>query len=454
MTIEAVLTTGVGLVLLIPIASRARRRRFDPFEPIVIFALAWGVMFVVRPAAILIRGDTNFYGVDIRSKLGLAIFLGLVAAVAFLVGYELPLGRHAALRLPSPPERFSTPTATAGAYVVAGVGVLALALFLPTSAGVAALKPLLHGRGSQLDQVIQNHTTYLWWASLFVVPAALVAVALAVADRRPATMVAGLVLTALALLRTIPIGNRIYLLTFAGGVITFLYVRRGRRPRVVTLAVGLLLALTVSHILLAFRTSETRSQATDLGSVVTAPQEIFTPLTQGADAEMAPALAGALLAVPSRLHYRYGGATFGDLIRRPIPRQLWHDKPQTPTEQVVQTVWPVAVRTGAFNPALTPVFFFFWDFSVFGVLVGMAAYGFGARVLYEHFLLHRTNLVSQLGFSAGLWFLVVALRHDQVGVFIEALSLFVPMVIVFGFAARREARVPLPNHFDQTPAKE
>ena len=107
MTAEVTLITGVGLVVLLPLVWRLRRRRFDPFEPVVIFALAWGVMFVVRPAAILIQHNTDFYGVDIAPKLALAIFLGLLGAAAFLVGYELPLGRRFAAWLPAPPDRFS-----------------------------------------------------------------------------------------------------------------------------------------------------------------------------------------------------------------------------------------------------------------------------------------------------------------------------------------------------------
>ena len=83
MSTVVLLSIGVGIVLVLPIAWRVRQRRFDPFEPVVIFALAWGVMFVVRPIAIVVRDDTNFYGVDIGSTLDTSVLLGLVGAVAF-----------------------------------------------------------------------------------------------------------------------------------------------------------------------------------------------------------------------------------------------------------------------------------------------------------------------------------------------------------------------------------
>ena len=72
-------------------ARRSRRceRRFDPFEPIVIFALAYGVMFVARPAAMLVTGDLSYCGVDIRSTIPRMLVLALTGGVAFVCGYEL-----------------------------------------------------------------------------------------------------------------------------------------------------------------------------------------------------------------------------------------------------------------------------------------------------------------------------------------------------------------------------
>ena len=69
---------------------------------------------------------------------------------------------------------------------------------------------------------------YLWWASLLVIPAALVAVALAVAERRPSTVLVAAVLLGIALVRTIPSGNRVYLLVLGGGIVVFLYLAFAR----------------------------------------------------------------------------------------------------------------------------------------------------------------------------------------------------------------------------------
>ena len=445
MTTEAVLIVGVGVLLALPLLWRGFSRRLDPFEPIVIFALAWGVMFVLRPAAILIRGDYLFYGVDISSTLGKAMLLALLGGVGFILGYELSFGDRLAGRLPSPPSDIVPRSALLGAFVVSALGLAALALFLLPSGGVHAIDTLLNGRSIELNDLIEKSTTYLWYGSLLVVPAALAGFAVAFVDRRSTFIASAALLMALALLRIVPTGNRIFLLVLLGGIVVFVFLQLGRRPGMVALAVGLVLALVASYAVLTFRDSENRkTPAKALHALVSTPSRILRPLVKGPDAEMAPALAGALLVVPDQLHHRYGGAIFGDLLVRPIPRQLWAGKPDTPGHEVTAKVWPVARATGAFDPAFTPLLYLYWDFGLPGVLVGMALLGIAARALYEYLLRHAHSVLARLVFAAGLWYFVVALRYDPVSVFVWGVIIFVPLVLVLRLRfARRGAQAAI-----------
>jgi hypothetical protein len=60
--VDAILVVAIAAVLLVPIARRVRAGRFDPFEPIVRFATAYGVMFVVPPAAMLAKDAVSYTG--------------------------------------------------------------------------------------------------------------------------------------------------------------------------------------------------------------------------------------------------------------------------------------------------------------------------------------------------------------------------------------------------------
>jgi hypothetical protein len=292
----------------------------------------------------------------------------------------------------------------------------------------------LNGRSEALGELLQQSTTYLWWASLLVVPGALIGFVVAFTDPRPATIVPALALIALGLVRTVPVGNRIFLLSLIGGMVVFAYAHRGTRPRIAFICALLVVGLFVSNALINFRYPESRHIGAILRGLATTPLQVLPPLTEGPDAEMAPALAGALLVIPDDLHYRYGSATVGDLLLRPIPRQLWSGKPEPPGQEVTAVVWPVPRKLGGFDPAFTPLLNFYWDFGLVGVVLGMILYGLAARLLYQYYLRHAENVTAQVLFGAGACYLVVALRHDPTGVFVQGVVLFVPLIAVFAVA--------------------
>ena len=437
MTAVVILSIGVAIAVALPIAWRVRQRRFDPFEPIVVFALAWGVMFVVRPIAIVVRDDTTFYGVDISRTLDKAVLLGLVGAVGFVAGHELSLGKQLARRLP----RMTTELGSGTLLVAAVVGATATVVFgsyLLGAGGISAVESFLDGRSPEFNDILQGSPLYLWWISLAIVPAALGGAAVAYVNPGPATVLGAAALLLLALIRVVPTGGRGYLLMLVGSALVFVYLHHGRRPGLVAVAVGIAVALVGSYALLLFRDSETRSGASNVVErVVSTPTRVFSPLVKGPDAEMAPALAGALLVIPSELDHRYGAATFGDLATRSIPRQVWEGKPEPHTIQVTEAVWPVARETGDFQPAFTPLMSFYWDFGLLGAFIGLAAYGWFARFAFRYFLTDQANAASQLFYAVVFWTLVVALRADPVVLFFHCLIMFLPLLVILRLGAGR-----------------
>jgi hypothetical protein len=288
---------------------------------------------------------------------------------------------------------------------------------------------------------VHGSSTYLWYGSTLVVPAALVSLALALRERRPVFSLAAAAVWAIALFRIVPVGNRIFLLPLLGGAFVYLYVRRGSRPGRTMLVALLASGLLASYAVLLYRYPDSRTgPGTIVTSVFRHPSRPFRSILRGPDAEMAPALAGALTVVPSKLGYRYGGAVLGDLVLRPVPRQLWPGKPETPSQKIVSVAFPSAAPY--LNPAFSPLIFLFWDFWIVGVLVGMALFGLLARALYEWFLRFRHDLAAQLVFAVGLWFVVIGARNDPVDTIVISASVLFPLAAVSWLGDRRFRAVP------------
>jgi hypothetical protein len=442
--LQIALVTAIGGTVAAPIAARLLRRRFDPFEPIVLFALAYGVMFVVRPAAMIATQELVYEGprgsTDVSGTFTKMLVLALVGAVAFVAAYETSIGRRLASGWRGLGE-LATPRVVAAALVIGGVGVASFVAFLASSSGLESLSLIFRGRTEELSKDVAGTTFYLWYSFFLLVPATLVLVAVGLERRRKVLLLAGLAFGALFLLRTVPLGARIAILPLLGGAFVFSYLRRSRRPSVAVLAALALVALVGSAFLSDLRGRGTRGES--VGQTVvraTHPHRIVEPLVSGPDTEMAPVLAAALTQIPKKLHYTYGRTILGDLVSRPIPRALWSDKPEPPRDKLIRTLWPVEGKKGAINPEFSVLLYFFWDFGIPGVAVGMLLFGVGARTLFEYFRSYRHSTAAQLLYSLALWFVVIGLRNGPVDTFVQLVFVVFPAWLAVRLSERRGVR--------------
>jgi hypothetical protein len=441
--LAVLLIVAVGLVLVVPIVWRIASRRFDPFEPVMLFVVVYGVMFFVRPVAMLVKDDLAHHGpqraIDVSDTFDEMLILALIGAVAFLVGYALPLGKRIADVGSRAPQALDESRATFVAILVALIGLASFGLFLALSGGFQTVRLMFRGRSPELGEEITGSSAYPWSASFLLVPAALTLLALAWRSRRKSVLVVSSIAVALVLARAIPGGDRIILLPFLGGMLVLYYVTRARRPRLLTLLALAVAALFASTFLSDLRGRETRGETVKdtLIKNVSDPPRLLAPLVTGSDSEMAPALAAALTVIPETFPHTYGRTIFGDLVIRPLPRALWPAKPLPPREQVIERLWPQEYARQTLNPEFSVLLYFYWDFGIFGVVLGLGAYGVLARFLYERFRINEDVLYYQVLYSLSLWFLVIALRNSPVDTLILAVFMIIPVVFIFHLAVWR-----------------
>jgi hypothetical protein len=442
--LQTFLLSATGVLLAAPLGRRLLERRFDLFEPIVLFAVAYGVMFVVRPAAMVATHHLAYDGprtsTDVSATFTKMLVLALLGAVAFVAAYEAPLGGRIASGWRGLSD-VATPRVVVIALAIGLVGVGSFVAFLVSSSGVSSLSLIFRGRTAELSRDVAGTTFYLWYSFFLLVPATLLLVAVGLESRRKVLLIVGLALGALFLLRTVPLGARIAILPLVGGALVFAYLRRARRPSVVALVVFAVIALVGSAFLSDLRGRGTRGESVGQTIARSAhPHRIVEPLTSGPDTEMAPVLAAALTKIPTKLHYTYGGTIFGDLLSRPIPRALWSDKPEVPRDKLIATLWPVERKKGGINPEFSILLYFFWDFGIPGLVAGMLLFGLAARALFEYFRAYRRSTAVQVLYSLALWFVVIGLRNSPVDTVVQAVFVVLPAWIAFRVSTWRGVR--------------
>lgn len=438
-----VLLLAISVVLLAPLIMRIISRNLDPFEPIVVFAAAYGIVFVVRPLFIVLTDeyiiDRWFQRIDLRSSYTAMIVIALVGAVSFMVGYESRLGRTLARWLPAPPDDFLDHRVVAGSLGVSLAGLFLWGTFiLMTGASVATT----FRDPTQLG-LFSKSTGYFELGSLLLLPSALGLTCFGIWRRRPSIRTIGLLILITFLFLSLSGGDRLQLLPLGTGFLVFFYARRDRRPSVSVLIVILLVGLIASSFVLLARTPSLRQDAS-LEAVfvqtVSDPPSWIEPLTEGDDNQMSDTFAIVMQVVPDELPYKYGAATIGELVTRPIPRLIWNTKPLIPNKQLTQHLWPQAYGYGIANPEYSILTHFYWDFGIPGVVAGMTCYGAISRALYEYFLLYRRNIVAVLFLGVGLSFVAFGLRSNPVDNLLKWMIMGAPLWLIFQFGQRLAVR--------------
>lgn len=438
---DALVLVAIGAALLTPIVVRLIQRRFDPFEPIVIFAVAFGVMFVIRPFAMMAEERFAYGTIAVRDTFSEMTVLAAAGAAAFIGAYALPVGGRIAANRRVASTSFHSGRIVAAALVTAALGFILIGLFL-ARAGVG-LEVILAGRSARLTEAYRSSSSYLAQGPALLASSSLMLLVTGSAYARRGLMILGGIIAVIVLFLSVPTGSRMLLLPFVGGALVYRYVSRGTRPRIVTVMALIVVGLFVSTILHDARLASDGpdgSLRASTSSTIRQPERIFDPLTSGLDAAMAPGLATALKVVPEDIGLMRGGASVGDFVTRPIPRELWSNKPLSPREKLISHVWPAEYAHRVANPEFSVLLYFYLDFAILGVIVGMAAYGVIARGLYEYFRTHHDNLVVRLMFALSVPFVVIALRDSPVDTFARGIFIFLPIWFAFRFAAASNVR--------------
>lgn len=412
LTSEELLIVLIAALLCVPVIVRLLQRRFDPFEPTIIFVIAWGVLFVARPIGMLLTNSFEVSTYQVRQGFAGMLFMAFVGAVGFLLAYALPAGTTIGRRLRVLPEPGSAGTAVGYGLIISLIGVLLFVVFIATSGGLGTLKALIAGRQENMIVFLQtSSTSYLSGALALTFPAAMLTFFFALRKRSLLLWMLGIAIAGIGLAVDGPVGIRGWILPYTGGPLILRYLIREKRPGITSLLVLAFIGISLNGFIVQARDSSTRS-STSMGDLfranLTNAGDTWSRFVMGGDTEMPNLLSLEVIEVPSNIPFQNGTAT-GEVLVQPIPRAIWPSKPRAGDETLTQRLF-VAPGLNSTARQYTPMGNFYLDFGYVGALLGMAGLGLLARIHFEYFRANASNGAVQILYAATLLFLVVLLR--------------------------------------------
>ena len=431
---EAALILAIAAAGLGPVVIRLVTGRLDVFEPLVAATVAFVLLFIARPIVDHALPTREFAGQNVEPNYAAMLVVVLVGVASFQLGYALVRSRP--VEAPSHERR------------APDVGVLFFVGLALTTASVACLllRALLAGGLSTLfadrSELGPNavNVPVITESVMLALPAALVLWSVPPPHRAAARLLSVVPLGVL-LVSALPQGNRRDLLPAIVAFAALPYLRRGTRPRVVSLALLSILAFFLIVTPLRVSRNGEVGYWPSLVAGIEHPSRSVEALFEEQDTAMTTALAIEVRDVGTRIPWQHGSSLLAETVLQPVPRQLWAGKPETIRTQLIELNW--GVRRGiCFSqcPTFSVLGSLYADAGMFTVAAGCSVFGALLAAWYRYFQRRRGDPLLQAACAATV-FLPFYVWWSNLGVLVLHFALLAgPLVIASALSRPKEAR--------------
>jgi hypothetical protein len=423
------LIVAMALVSSVPFVVRGLQRRWDPFEPINLIALGMLFMFVARPILEL-KEHTQAYAPLYNAPAGFipAMIVGIVGTATLYAAYFTNIGSSLASRMKSLPSDWDSARSVRFTIWLVIFGFLITVPFA-AKLGLHGYIQLYMGRKVGQLGVLRSTDGYFRLGVYVVIPGSLIALT---AWRRSRSLASGLVFLfciTVALLITVPRGDRTYEVALILPLIVLFYLHRRRRPRVWAILAAFVAFTMAANISTALRHQETRAQrgvSKTIVYAVTHPGHELAAFVRGADGSEFSVLEIEMHEYQLHVLPHWPGSTFVSLGSGWIPHSVLKNKPLSPLQHITWTLFPKTYGGGSFLP---PVYgSFYVDSGWISVLLLSALVGIALRTYWEYLRRHPDNFGVQLFYAATLPLVAALQRADLSLVFGLAVFLSLPLI--------------------------
>lgn len=431
-----------ALLAALPFVLPLTGRRFDVFEPPVIFAFCFAVFFVGQPIYDVVSGQVNdgFLGYDVVSILPRALLAASVGCAAFYAAYYLGPGKRLAERTRTPSGEWDVPSTKRAVRFLAVISLILFAYYAHKHGGLSFITGLVsNGRNAARSSTLQSTSGYLTSAQFWCEPLGLLYLALQ-PKWRSFKAIPGWGLFFFSIITNIGSGDRSVLLPAAGALVILYYLRQGRRPsmRFVLIAVIIVYIFGIS-LPRVHRAVNDEGGSTSWGSALSTsvfhPDVMATQLFGGADTAMVDSFAAEMQIVPGQLHYRYGKTYLGALAR-PIPHSIYKNKPPAADSVLNETLYPAAAENNvgfAFSVFAEPWLNGAW----LGEIIVLGIFGVVMRFQYEWMMRTPRNVTSSLIYALTIPYIINYMRGGFGVTYQSEVIALLPLLLVYWYAHPR-----------------
>ncbi len=422
----------MAAVSAFPLVLRALQGRWDPFEPIQIFAVSTFVLFVARPIAQIVW-HLNIYGPYLDTPgFNAAMWVAIGGTASVYIGYFTRIGGRLARNIKPLPNTWDPARSVRFAIRVIIVGVFLTAGYIAAIGGVHIFLEQFKGRNGTAGFVLlQQGNAYFAQGPYLTIPVSFMLLAAWQRRRTPLTGVLLFSMITLALLETVRNGDRTFILQLVMPLAVMWFLRRDRRPRVLPLVFTIFVSILAANVLVEVRDVQTRSQHPLIPTVVSAithPGNEIKKFLSGADPSEFTVLEVEVHLLNTHNFMKFHpGATIESILVGPIPRRLIGSKPQSGLEHVTYDLFP-ATRTAraSFGPSWLGDLYD--DAGWFSVVFFCILIGIGTRFIWEYFLKNKDRIGMQMVFAAMMPMFIVLVRNSLTDVIARSVFMTLPVI--------------------------
>lgn len=427
--LRVALIVAMALLAPAPFVIRAWQHRWDPFEPINLMAIGIIVIFVARPIAELKLHLEPYYPLySSRPGFNGAMEIALLGTACLYLGYFWRAGVDLGRRFKPLPDQWDVRRSIRFTVWMLIIGAMLTLLFI-AQVGLSAVLDIFTGRASNQAAVYRASSAYFQQGPYLAIPASFI---LLVAWSRRRSFLLGVMLAVtvlFTLLITVPNGDRTFILELSLPMITLWYLRRGRRPRVLSILAAFVVLVLFANVEVSLRNKATRHGQSAPAVILKAlanPGSELEHFIAGADPSEFSVLAIEKHAYDIGALKRQPGSTARSIAIGWIPHQLLGSKPLTPLQYVSWTLFPATAGFSSYGPSMFGSMYA--DYGWISVAVLSLFVGVALRAIWEYFRRRLDVGGMQLVFAGALPLVVILLRDDIDDIVYRSVFLAIPLL--------------------------